>query len=912
MTACHAQGLDISGYNVRQFNRTQSYTIPEGTVIEPNGYVVIGRNSTQADFEAFWGVTLATNVVYLNAANAFPRIDGGEQFSLLDASSTLIDGLTPSTLEARDNSIQRLDASTAADSAANWHVVSADAANPGSGGGGSGASALVISEYSDASFFFNEFIEIFYYNGTAVPVPPVLQALPNRTVTLNDSIQFDVEATPTDGDTVTLSVSNAPASAIFSSTNEHGVFRWTNAAPIGVYTMQFYAVDKDGASMDEITITVAGAPDVSFTLAENFVNEDVGTQLVAVALSRAANATVNVALGDGTASQGVDFVLSSTTLVFTTSSATEQYIPVVITDDDSMEGLETIVLTLDSATGANIVAPDEHILSIRDNETITIMAANLVNGYPSVYQDPAWRILQALKPDIIGLQECVITNDSMRAFVDLFFGEEYDFYIEPQSSAYFPQPNAIISRWPIKDAGEWSDPITANRDFAWATIDIPGDRDLHVVSLHLYYSGTEEDRAEEARALTNYIAQAGFSSNDYLVIAGDLNTADRSEPCLAVLTNIVSDAHKPADQFGDTTTSRNREYTFDYVLPSPNLDANHYITTLQGLNFDNGLVFDTRLWTNIPPPALTNDSAVEGNAHMAVMKSFSQGRTPPSLAAIPEQRVVVGHNLQFAVYAKPTDGDTVTLAAQNLPTGATFASTNEHGAFSWPNPATAGVYQCNFSATDSDGTESRAVTIKVLVDGTIWINELHYDNAGTDVNEGIEIAGNAGMDLSFYALAIYNGADGTLSKTIELDGYLPDETAGFGAVWIPIAGLQNEDEAIALVMDGTNLVQFLSYEGIVVAIDGPAIEETSENIGSETGGETDCSLQLTGLGTVYSDFSWQVGTASRGSLNALQRMYPSSGDEQQPPAIYPLAPVSIVQSNALEFNVFATDVNGDA
>ena len=45
--------------------------------------------------------------------------------------------------------------------------------------------------------------------------------------------------------------------------------------------------------------------------------------------------------------------------------------------------------------------------------------------------------------------------------------------------------NAILSRWPILESGEWDDTSVSNRDFAWARIDIPGPRDLWVVSVHL-------------------------------------------------------------------------------------------------------------------------------------------------------------------------------------------------------------------------------------------------------------------------------------------------------------------------------------------------------------------------------------------------------------------------------------------
>src|SRR5580765_6132693 len=46
----------------------------------------------------------------------------------------------------------------------------------------------------------------------------------------------------------------------------------------------------------------------------------------------------------------------------------------------------------------------------------------------------------------------------------------------------------------------------------------------------------------------------------------------------------------------------------------------------------------------------------------------------------------------------------------------------------------------------------------VQAPGDIFISELHYDNAGTDLGEFVEITAPAGTDLSGWALVRYNGA----------------------------------------------------------------------------------------------------------------------------------------------------------
>ena len=122
VTVNNPTGTDISGWTVTQANATVVYTIPAGTVIPANGYVVIGRDATKAAFQTFWGVTLASNVVYLTTAGAFPQINGSENYTLKNASGTTIDGPTISTSSSANQSLRRIDPCTGAGITSNWNV----------------------------------------------------------------------------------------------------------------------------------------------------------------------------------------------------------------------------------------------------------------------------------------------------------------------------------------------------------------------------------------------------------------------------------------------------------------------------------------------------------------------------------------------------------------------------------------------------------------------------------------------------------------------------------------------------------------------------------------------------------------------------------------------------------------------
>lgn len=163
----------------------------------------------------------------------------------------------------------------------------------------------------------------------------------------------------------------------------------------------------------------------------------------------------------------------------------------------------------------------------------------------------------------------------------------------------------------------------------------------------------------------------------------------------------------------------------------------------------------------------------------------------------------------------------------------------------------------------------------------VWINEIHYDNSSIDTNEGVEIAGSAGASLAEYRLFLYNGVNGLLYASHGLSGVIDHESNGRGALWIglPRDGLQNgspDGIVLAQLVEGaTNVLQFISYEGVFTAVEGPAagLESTDIGVAESSSSPVDFSLQLSGQGSIGADFEW-VGPArhSRGSLNADQRI----------------------------------------
>ena len=200
---------------------------------------------------------------------------------------------------------------------------------------------------------------------------------------------------------------------------------------------------------------------------------------------------------------------------------------------------------------------------------------------------------------------------------------------------------------------------------------------------------------------------------------------------------------------------------------------------------------------------------------------------------------------------------------------------------------------------------------------SVFINEIHYDNTGTDAGEAIEIAGPAGTNLSGWSIVLYNGAGGAPYDTRALTGTIPNQQAGFGTLSFsyPVNGIQNgSPDGIALVNASNVVVQFLSYEGTFTGVGGPANGMLSVDIGvAENGTEpVGQSLRLRGTGQFYEDFIWSApATATFGAVNTGQTF----GLADTAPSVLNTTPANGALNVAVDSNItitFSESVNATA
>ena len=267
---------------------------------------------------------------------------------------------------------------------------------------------------------------------------------------------------------------------------------------------------------------------------------------------------------------------------------------------------------------------------------IRIVAGNITSGDNQSY-DPGHgiRIFQALKPDIALVQEMNYKNNSAsdyKSFAQQIVGTNY----YAVDDADYQIPNGVVSKYPITSHGYWKDPNISNRALMWAVVDIPGEKDIFAISVHLHTSPAS-DQTKAALVIVDEIAKLKSANPDkyYYVVGGDFNgdTAVSSSGFGKNNTFYVS-GPDPVDEegYGETNANRNKQYDFvlaDYPLHEFQVPTVYYSSkdSTKTKSYENGLVFDTRLYSQSVldeyfSPAQQNDSNASSMQHMAVVKDF--------------------------------------------------------------------------------------------------------------------------------------------------------------------------------------------------------------------------------------------------------------------------------------------------
>jgi endonuclease/exonuclease/phosphatase family metal-dependent hydrolase len=363
---------------------------------------------------------------------------------------------------------------------------------------------------------------------------------------------------------------------------------------------------------------------------------------------------------------------------------------------------------------------------------LRLAASNLTSGNSQAYEAPGTRILDGLNCDVVMMQEFNIPGDNsdagVTAWVNSTFGPGFQWRRETGASI----PNGVISRYPIISWGEFDDTYVPDRDHFWARIDVPGTKDLWVVSVHLKSGSNSSTRNSQAVQLRTYIEGLNIPAGDYLAIGGDFNAYSRTEGWTTTLSPLVSAAGPwPVDQAGNGNTNANRNRPYDWVIVDSDLNAIKTPVVIGSNSFPNGLVFDSRVFSPLSAvsPVLSTDSGATNMQHMLVVRDFmlpATGTATPTPTPTPTPT------------ATPTPTPTPTATATPTPTVTPTAT-----------PAGSDAYE-------PDGTTASAKVI--TVNGTAQTHNISPANDQDYIkftitatsNIRIETFGPAGGDTTIF------------------------------------------------------------------------------------------------------------------------------------------------------------------
>lgn len=259
-----------------------------------------------------------------------------------------------------------------------------------------------------------------------------------------------------------------------------------------------------------------------------------------------------------------------------------------------------------------------------------------------------------------------------------------------------------------------------------------------------------------------------------------------------------------------------------------------------------------------PPAANTFGSCNDNGGTVVAGPIATIMVTPTSVTIAPNG------TQQFVATAADASGNVVSDAAFTWTTDVSgVATVDDHGL------ATAHAEgDAKISASVNGVTGTALLHVKQPGPGLpdVRFSELHYDNAGTDAGEAIEIEAPAGASLDGYSVVLYDGTGGASYSTTSLTG-VPVARCSAREVAVlnyPVNGIQNgSPDGMALVDAVGHVIEFLSYEGTFTALNGPAAGMLSTDIGAqESSAPIGQSLQRD------SNNIWSLAANTFGACNA--------------------------------------------
>ena len=306
---------------------------------------------------------------------------------------------------------------------------------------------------------------------------------------------------------------------------------------------------------------------------------------------------------------------------------------------------------------------------------------------------------------------------------------------------YFMQAGEEFARTKNGDDNSYASPDSANK--------IDWTRVSKYSNIQKYYEGMLEIR----QVFSGFRTEWTRSNDNWNPTGCNLNWISKDEKGVTAftLTNSVSgEWNKLAVIINNATTEQTVQLS----------DSNNWVVVADGNTA--GLTKIAEYGSSVKAAGKSVVVAVpkntfDANPNVADLLRKNQTRnTAPVISGVEDRTVSVGSKVQFTVSATDADGDTVTLAAKDLPTGAEFDA--KTGKFSWDN-AVEGEYTITITA--NDGTDTTTKTMKLTVTSPA--------SALRNLIAEVEAAGLSGNNLCAATLDALNTALAAAKTVAEKD-----------------------------------------------------------------------------------------------------------------------------------------------
>ena len=577
-----------------------------------------------------------------------------------------------------------------------------------------------ITDYNDVGTYYvnfgvcdgkggidNETVEITVHNKNR---PPVLESIGDKTVNESELLEFTLNATDLDGDTLTYSASNLPSGATFDAGTR--TFSWTPSyVQSGTYLdVHFEVSDGELSDWENITIAVntTNRPPELDTIGDKTVNESDlleftinGTDPDEDTLTYSASNLPSGATFDAgarTFSWMPSYVQSGTypDVHFEVSDgelSDYECITIVVNDLNRPPELEPIgdkelneteTLTID----VNATDPDGDSLTYSCNRTDMFTDFSVETGvghWATDYNDAgiyyvAFDVSDG-KGGVDNKTVKITVNDMNRvpeldSIGDSELNEGETLTIDVNAS----DPDGDVLTYSCNRTDLFSDFDSSTGIGHWTT-----DYD----DAGIYY--VEFDVSD---------GKGGIDSETVKITVNDVNSPPELE--------LIAEVELP----------ENETLTVDINASDPDGDSLTYSCNCTDLFTDFCMETGVGHWTPDYDDAGTyyiNFGVSDGELcdNETVEITVNDVNRAPVLDPIGDKAINEGDLLEFAITATDLDGDSLAYFASNLPAGASFNSTTRK--FSWAtSPGQAGVYpDIRFEVTDGELMDSENITISV-------------------------------------------------------------------------------------------------------------------------------------------------------------------------------------------------------